>query len=63
MVYISATVVDADDFKAPVKMVASDMNAYNEWKTETESNGFCVTDEFIDADCGTICILPEDFRY
>ena len=45
------------------KIVAQNINAYNEYLKHIEDNETAIIDEYVDDDFGTVVVLPEDFKY
>lgn len=63
MIYAHFTLYQ-DGFGCDGKVVAETMEAYNDYKAYvTKELGYTIKDEFVDADFGTVVVLPEYFEY
>lgn len=63
MIYAKLTIRDPYDCTYESKIVAQNVNAYEDYKQVISEYGNIIIDEFVDDDYGTIVVLPDDYKY
>ena len=64
MIYASILVQDCSTgYRRNVKIVAATASAVEDFSNAITESGDLVISLFKDEDFGSVCILPEDFRY